>query len=71
MLSQCLLPYLAAFDGHTEIFLLGYRDDSDFGNPDWSLQLRKLFQVYSSVQFYQVGHPGHVPECWQDSQSKY
>lgn len=66
MLNPGLLPYLAAFDGHTEIFLLGYHDDAGFGNPDWALQMRKVFQAYSSVKFVQVGHPGHMPECWRD-----
>lgn len=66
MLSPCLLPYLAAFDGHTEIFMLGFHDDADFGNPDWSLQLRRLFEAYSSTRFIQVGHPGHIPECWKN-----
>lgn len=66
MLTANLLPYIAAFDGHTEIFLLGYHDDAGFGNPAWSIQLRRLFEAYSSTKFIQVGYPGHMPECWKD-----
>lgn len=66
MITPCLLPYVAAFDGHTEIFLLGYHDDADFGYPAWSQQLRRLFEAYSSTSFIHVGYKNHLPECWRD-----
>lgn len=64
--KEILLPYLAAFDGHQEIFLLGYNDDAGMGQDDWAAQMTKLFATYSSTKFFHVGHKSQIPDSWLD-----
>jgi len=58
MLINRVLPvYLAAFDGHKEIFLIGYDKDTQEQNSNWIPQLVNLFRTYTGVRFYLVGEP--------------
>lgn len=52
--------YLAAFDGHEEIFLLGYNNDVP-NNNQWIEQLTQLIKTYSAVKFYFVGFKSNIP----------
>lgn len=65
VIKQNVLPYLAAFDGHKEIFLLGYHDDAELGHIDWKLQLEKVIGAYPSTQFYHIGYPPQTPDSWK------
>jgi len=67
MLDVCLLPYLAAFDGHREIFLLGYHNDAGIGQSSWESQMHQIMNVYSGTKFYYVGHESQMPKVWKDS----
>lgn len=59
--------YLAAFDGHQEIFLLGYTKDTPIENNDWHNQLSMLFDSYAGVKFFVVGEPTNLHNVWFDS----
>ena len=65
VIKQNVLPYLAAFDGHKEIFLLGYHEDAELGHIDWKLQLEKVIGAYSSTQFYHIGYTPQTPDSWK------
>lgn len=58
------LIYLAAFDGHKEIFLLGYNDEVNGGNNDWLNQIANIFLAYAGTQFYLVGEYTRMPDVW-------
>jgi len=49
--------YLAAFDGHQELFLLGYNKDNQVEPDRWVSQLIELARAYSGVKFWLVGEP--------------
>jgi hypothetical protein len=66
LLLPTLPVYLAAFDGHQEIFLLGYTKDMTYGSDTWKNQVREVIQSYSGVKFYFVGEPTNIPELWLD-----
>jgi hypothetical protein len=66
VINQVILPYIAAFDGHKEIFLLGYHADAGIGHSDWALQLEKLIGTYPSVKFYHVAHSPQTPTSWKN-----
>lgn len=66
VVDQVLLPYLAAFDGHKEIFLLGYHTDAGIGNTDWMWQMEKLFAAYQSTKFYHIAPAPHTPPTWKN-----
>ena len=60
MLNMVLPVYLAAFDGHQEIFLLGYSRDNPEINHHWRTQLADIVNSYRGTKFYAVGEPSNV-----------
>ena len=67
LLAQPLvLPYLAAFDGHKEVFLLGYTDDEAMGQLEWSSQLGMIVTAYAGTKFYFVGMESQVPSALRE-----
>lgn len=56
--------YLAAFDGHKEIFALGYHNDTESGSSSWQGQIKSLMDAYPSTKFYFVGETTNMPGEW-------
>lgn len=57
--------YLAAFDGHKEIFLLGYHNETPVGRNTWVSDLVTVFRSYPT-DFYLIGEATIMPEAWLD-----
>jgi hypothetical protein len=66
LLDIATIVYLAAFDQHQEIFLLGYNNDTPVDQDDWYLQIVKVINAYSSTRFYFVGEPTNMYSAWLD-----
>ena len=66
-IKEVLLPYLAAFDGHKEIFIIGANQDLTASNSSWQEQIGRVIDLYRSTQFVAVGNPGTIPEAWYNS----
>jgi hypothetical protein len=64
LIKHALLPYLAAFDGHKEVFLLGYNTQTDTGSTSWTAHVAQVFSAYSTTKFINVGFKQHTPEMW-------
>lgn len=64
LLMPALPVYLAAFDGHKEIFLLGYSKQMVFDNERWFDNVNEVFTAYAGVKFYLVGEPTIMPDAW-------
>jgi hypothetical protein len=64
LIKQAILLYLAAFDGHKEIFLLGYTQHTDAGNSTWTHQVAEVISAYSSTKFVVVCEKHHAVESW-------
>lgn len=64
LVDLATIVYLAAFDGHKEIFLLGYLDYTEGGQNNWVDQLTKIFVAYPGVKFHLVGESTRMPEPW-------
>jgi len=56
--------YLAAFDGHKEIFLLGYNRDTPVDRSDWYLQIQTILKAYTGTKFYFVGESTNMYSEW-------
>jgi len=64
-LSTTALPiYLAAFDGHKEIYLIGYCKDTETGRSEWIDEITGLMTAYSEVRFTFVGPKENIPDAW-------
>jgi hypothetical protein len=66
LLDLATIVYLASFDGHKEIFLLGYHRDTLVDTPAWQDQLTKIFSTYSTTKFYCVGEKSNMFSEWLD-----
>ena len=67
MIDDIALPiYLACFDGHTEVFLLGYNSEMPRGTLTWERDVLSVFQAYDNVQFTLVGNQYNTPDSWRN-----
>jgi hypothetical protein len=66
LIDMTIAVYLAAFDGHQEVFLLGYTDETNGNSLNWEAQLADVFLAYSGVKFYLVGENTRMPDVWVD-----
>jgi hypothetical protein len=64
LLDLTTIIYLAAFDGHQEIFLLGYNKDTPAGRPGWNEEIIHIMNAYSGVRFYFVGEISNMFDSW-------
>jgi len=64
--KEVLLAYLAAFDGHKEIFLLGYNNEAGIGQSDWENQMERVIGTYPSTKFFHVSYSSQVPNSWKN-----
>lgn len=60
-----LAVYLAAFDEHREIFLIGYNNDTAPGNSVYITQIHEIFKAYNRTKFVLVGVAGNMPDLWR------
>jgi hypothetical protein len=67
LLDLATIVYLSAFDGHKEIFLLGYNQDTQVDAIDWHLQIKRIIDTYSATKFYFCGERTNMYETWLDS----
>lgn len=63
-LDLATIIYLAAFDGHQEIFLHGYNKDTPVENPTWMSQITQIMTSYSGVNFFLVGEKTNMFKEW-------
>lgn len=61
--------YLAAFDGHKEIFLLGYSQDTPAGHRAWQQHVLDVILAYHTHQFVVVGAASNVPGAWREAEN--
>ena len=66
LIDMIIAVYLAAFDGHQEIFLLGYTDETNGDSLNWEAHLAEVFLAYPGVKFYLVGENSRMPDSWVD-----
>jgi len=60
--SIAVLLYLAAFDGHQEVFMLGYNQEADAGSTDWVRHVARVIEAYSATRFVLVGVESNQPQ---------
>ena len=64
-LCSTVLPlYLAAFDGHKEIYCIGYSKDTIAEVSDWQNQIDQLIKAYPGVLWTFVGAEPNTPKEW-------
>jgi hypothetical protein len=60
LLDAAMIVYMAAFDGHKEIFLLGYTFDDLHEDPALVDNLKTVFKTYSGTKFYLIGEKTRI-----------
>jgi hypothetical protein len=64
-----LAIYLAAFDNHREIFMIGYNNDIASQGRNWQQDVNAVIQTYSNTQFVLVGVESNMPEIWRHNRN--
>jgi len=64
--APALALYLAAFDGHQEIYLLGYNKETPCSINNWASQISEVIKAYSEVTFTLVGIKSNMFQEWLD-----
>jgi len=64
MVDMAQLLYLAAFDGHKEVFMLGYTNDAPVNNSSWMSDIKSVIASYPGVKFYIISDVNNIPEEW-------
>jgi hypothetical protein len=69
-LNQLALSvYLAAFDGHSEIFLLGYNNETPADSAEWQADINAVFSAYRLAEFILVGVESNMPTTWRNNRN--
>jgi len=64
-----LSVYLAAFDGHAEIFLLGYNNETPANSSEWQEEVNAVFSAYRLAEFILVGIESNMPAMWRSNRN--
>lgn len=56
--------YMAAFDGHEEVFLVGYNKDTPHGIISWEDHVNEVFESYPNTSFFVIGVQPNMPNAW-------
>jgi len=64
--TTALPLYLAAFDGHKEIFMLGYNKETPPETKSWAEDVAKIIRAYSETVFTLIGREENLFESWLD-----
>jgi hypothetical protein len=64
-----LAVYLAAFDQHEEIFLLGYNNETPVEDSGWISHVNSVFESYTSTRFVLVGTSVNMPDVWRGNRN--
>lgn len=68
ILDKLAMPlYLAAFDGHKEIFVIGYNDELSSGTTNWKSDVNQILHTYSDVKFWFIGSAAAIPDLWRQN----
>jgi|TARA_R110000868_G_scaffold51596_1_gene163235 hypothetical protein len=65
MATEALLLWLAAFDGHKEIFMIGYNNFTPGSVSEWMSHVNTVIGVFPSVTFTLVGIESVMPREWR------
>ena len=69
-LNQLALSvYLAAFDGHAKIFLIGYNNETPAGSSEWQQDVNSVFSAYRLAEFILVGVESNMPALWRNNRN--
>lgn len=65
MSMEALILWLAAFDGHKEIFMLGYNKLTPGATSEWMSHVNSVIAAFPSVKFTLVGEETIMPREWR------
>lgn len=65
--NLAVCAYMAAFDGHKEIFLLGYTKDTQPETHYWQRDVDTVIKTYANVKFRIIGADSNIPDLWKNN----
>ena len=65
MALEALVLWMAAFDGHKEIYALGYTNDTVGTVSEWLAHVNGVITAYPSTKFTFIGEESNIPKAWR------
>lgn len=65
MAIEALVLWLAAFDGHKEIYMLGYNNSTVGTNSSWMPNVNSVIAAFPAVKFILVGEESNMSRDWR------
>jgi len=65
MAIEALVLWMAAFDGHKEIYAIGYNNDTIGSASEWIDHVNGVILAYPTVKFTFVGVESNIPRLWR------
>jgi len=56
---------MAAFDGHKEIYALGYSNDTVGTNSAWQDHINGVLMAYPATRFIFIGEESYMSKSWR------
>ena len=65
MSIEALVFWMAAFDGHKEIYALGYSNDTVGTNSAWQDHINGVLMAYPATRFIFIGEESYMSKSWR------
>ena len=65
MSIEALVLWMAAFDGHKEIYALGYSNDTVGTNSAWQDHINGVLMAYPATRFIFIGEESYMSKSWR------
>jgi hypothetical protein len=65
MAIEALILWLAAFDGHKEIYMLGYTNTTVGTTSTWIPNVNAVIAAFPAVKFILIGEESNMPRDWR------
>jgi hypothetical protein len=65
MSIEALVLWMAAFDGHKEIYALGYSNDTVGTTSEWQDHINGVLMAYPATRFIFIGEESYMSKSWR------
>ena len=65
MAMEALVLWLAAFDGHKELYMIGYNNDTKWTDSNSLSHVNSVISAFPTVKFILIGEETNMPRDWR------
>jgi hypothetical protein len=65
MAMEALVLWMAAFDGHKELYMIGYNNDTKWTDSNSLSHVNSVISAFPTVKFILIGEETNMPRDWR------